>query len=138
MLTLAATFTLYGALYGPWDADVIRAGWMIWAAVSTLPYAVAGLYARANKYGRARTAWTAAFVSPVAEKAAIFGIGALFVAAGGDGDGNGIVTAEAVFGFVRAEALPYFTPAYCLWGTLLGACCFMAAYAWPKRGTEGN
>ena len=132
ILALYAAFALYGSLYGPWDRDRGMSGLIVGLAVSVLPYAIAGLYARQAIRER-RFAAATAIVPVICEKLAIHAIGASFVAAGGDGGGDGVVTPHAVFAFVRAEALPYCTPGYWLWGTAAALAAFAAVYAWPKR-----
>lgn len=120
VITLAYVSTLYfvGNLYSwlsglPLDHQRSLSGLVIGSAMATIPYMIGGLFIKTSGKDRAEipAIWTSV-VPAIGEKILIFLIGAFFVASGGDGSGDGVVTWSSVSQFVQAEALPYYTPTY--------------------------
>ncbi|TYP68944.1 hypothetical protein [Paenibacillus methanolicus] len=111
----------------------------IGAAMLVVPYALAGLYVY-QQWGRSiRQAFAFGLTLVMGERLGILFIGSVFVAAGGDGGGNGIVTWRSVIDFVWAEALPYFTPIYiCCGGISIVVCVVSAVAIWPRYVRPGQ
>lgn len=96
----------------PIDLGRPASGVFIGAFLLTVPYIVAGLYARQVFDRPAAGALWVSIVPVVAERSLIYLIGALLVAAGGDGSMDGITTMM----FIQGEAAPYYSVTYILLG----------------------
>lgn len=134
LLISSWTYTVITDL--PIDHHRNLSGLAIGTVMVLIPYIIGGLYARKFE---GRTKGKAAFwmslVPAVCEKLFIFLIGALFVASGGDGGGDGIVNWSNVMQFVGAEALPYFTNLYLLTIPVSVLICVVTAKLTPSRTT---
>ncbi len=136
--TLYFVVNLYSWLSGfPLDHHRNISGWVIGSAMATLPYVIGGLFIKTSRYERAEipAIWTS-IVPAIGEKILIFLIGALFVASGGDGGGDGVVSWSSVSKFVRAEALPYYTLTYLCTVPLSVLCCVVTVRLAPAAAQE--
>lgn len=115
-VVLLCSSWLYTGITGlPIDQHRNVSGLVLGSVMVVLPYVIGGLFAaRSQEHPIEKAAFWMSLVPALSEKVLIFLIGALFVATGGDGGGDGIVTWKAVMMFVSAEAVPYFTNLYLL------------------------
>jgi hypothetical protein len=125
-LTLYAAFALYGLVFQlPPDHRRSLSGPFIGTFMVIVPYMLAGLYVSLNSSRPLRDAFWISLVPAISEKLGIYLIGAVFVAGGGDGGGDGIVKIRNVMMFAGAEALPYYTYTYLSLGTIVSVCACM-------------
>lgn len=115
-LTLLLSSWIYRAITSlPIDQERDISGFVLGTIMVAIPYVIGGLFAaRAKELPIVKTAFWMSIVPSIAERILIFLLGAFFVATGGDGGGDGVVTYDAVMMFVSAEAVPYFTTHYLL------------------------
>ncbi|MED0756017.1 hypothetical protein P4S93_02525 [Aneurinibacillus thermoaerophilus] len=107
--------TLYGLITGlPIDRYRIYSGTYLGILLIIVPYFLTGIYARMFFSHPVKSAFWLSVVPVVCEKVLIYFIGAVLLAAGGDGDTSGVT----VMNFIEAEAAPYFTPVYVILGFL--------------------
>ncbi len=134
-LTLYGAATSYTAITNiPIDHQRDQSGLVLGMFVVTVPYLVGGIYAAIADSRSIRSAFWVSIVPAISEKILVLLIGAAFVAGGGDGGGDGIVTWESVIGFIRAEAIPYFTPFYIVAGSVFSVLvCIGSAVLTGKR-----
>lgn len=111
-VTLLLSSWIYTAITG-WPTDQHRdvSGLVLGIVMVVVPYLVGGIYAgiAATRQSAGKAALWASLIPSLAEKAFVLAIGSLFVALGGSP-----INWPNIFMSVRAEAIPYFTPAYLL------------------------
>jgi hypothetical protein len=133
-LTLFVAARTYIAITGiPIDHERHISGFVLGTVMLIVPYVIGGLYAAREFPRSSRDAFWVSVVPAVGEKVCVFLIGALFVAGGGAGGGNGIVTWDSVIMFITAEALPYFTPLYMAASVISPLVCILTAQVCDHR-----
>lgn len=115
-ITLLFASWAYMALTGlPIDHSRNISGLVIGTFMVVLPYLIGGYFVgKTVKQDVSKIAIWVGIVPSLSEKVLIYFIAALFVSAGGDGGGDGIVNYTNVMGFASAEAVPYFRTPYLL------------------------
>ncbi|WP_134687045.1 hypothetical protein [Brevibacillus migulae] len=134
-ITLMIVARSYTAITGlPIDHQRDLSGLVLGCFMVVVPYIVGGYYVRKTaKHAVGQTALWVGIVPSISEKVLIYLIAAFFVASGGDGGGDGIVTYRSVMGFAEAEAVPYFTTLYLITAPLSIVVCVLTAAYSPGR-----
>lgn len=136
--TLIPAISLYGLVFQlPPDRHRDISGSFIGTLMAIIPYMLAGLYVSLNTIRPLRDAFWIGLIPAIGEKLGVYLIGAVFVAGGGDGGGDGIVTIRNVMAFVNAEALPYYTYTYLWLGSIASVCaCMLTAKLCKARAAR--
>ncbi|MGC5327352.1 hypothetical protein [Brevibacillus sp. SYSU BS000544] len=139
VVLFCSSWTYMGIIGLPIDQHRDVSGLVLGSVMVVVPYVIGGLFAaRSQEYPIEKAAFWMSLVPALSEKILIFLIGAFFVATGGDGGGDGIVTWKAVMMFVSAEAVPYFTNMYLLTFPLSVLVCVGTAKLFNRKNIRAH
>jgi hypothetical protein len=132
-ITLMIAFILYGVIFDlPFDRNRAVSGIFIGLFVAIFPYVLLGIFMNVvNKSNSLRASLFIGLFVIVSERLSIYLIGWNMVSSGTDG--WSYINILSPINFVWAEALPYFTPFYIIFGSFISLIICLISTFWSLK-----